>query len=46
MMFGRALTPASPSKLSFEPSSYQAQLQAKVAALQDFVEAKCPENIL
>ena len=39
MMFGRAPKPDStPSGLSFDPSSYQPQLRAKLAALQDFVE--------
>ena len=45
MMFGRASKHnASPTELSFDPSSYQAQLQAKLAALQDFVEAHMVEK--
>ena len=45
MMFGRAPKPDSfPSELSFDPSSYQAQLRAKLAALQDFVEAHMVEK--
>ena len=45
MMFGRASKhDASPTELSFDPSSYQAQLQAKLAALQDFVEAHMVEK--
>ena len=45
MMFGRAPKPDSfPSEVSFDPSSYQAQLRAKLAALQDFVEAHMVEK--
>ena len=40
MMFGRAPKSDSfPSELSFDLSSYQAQLKVKLAALQDFLEA-------
>lgn len=47
MMFGRAPKPDSfPSELSFDPSAYQAQLRAKLAALQDFVEAHVVERQL
>ena len=46
MMFGRAPKPHSfPSELSFDPSSYQSQLRAKLAALQDFVEAHMVEKV-
>ena len=45
MMFGRAPKLDSfPSVLSFDPSSYQAQLRAKLTALQDFVEAHMVEK--
>ena len=46
MMFGRAPKPHSfPSELSFDPSSYQSQLRAKLAALQDFVETHMVEKV-
>ena len=46
MMFGRASKPHSfPSELSFDPSSYQSQLRAKLAALQYFVEAHMVEKV-
>ena len=44
-MFGRAPKPDSfPPELSFDPSSYQARLRAKLAALQDFVAAHMVEK--
>ena len=44
-MFGRTPKPDSfPPEHSFDPSSYQAQLSAKLAALQDFVEAHMVEK--
>ena len=44
MMFGRVPSQHTSSELSFDPGSYQAQLQAKLAALQDFVEAHIVER--
>ena len=45
IMFGKAPKPDSfPSVLSFDPSSYQAQLRAKLKALQDFVDAHMVEK--
>ena len=45
MMFSRAPKPDSvPSELSFDPGYYQAQLRAKLATLQDFVEAQMVEK--
>ena len=44
MMFGRVPSQHTSSELSFDPGSYQAQLQAKLAALQDFVEAHIIER--
>ena len=45
MMFGRPPKPDTfPPELSFDPSSYQAQLRAKLAALQDFVETHMVEK--
>lgn len=45
MTFGRVSKPdSSTSELLINPSFYQVQLQAKVAALEDFVEAHMVEK--
>jgi len=45
MIFGRSSKPDSSSlQPSFDPSSYQAQLRAKLATLQDFVETHMVEK--
>ena len=45
MMFGRvSKLDSNSSTLSFDPSSNQAQLQAKLAALQDFIEGHMIEK--
>ena len=44
MMFGRVPSQHTSSELSFDPGLYQAQLQAKLAALQEFVEAHIVER--